>query len=1097
MSALPIFATMLSPEEINTVGRRAAGLTGRRPRNGGIQHSDGETAGAAFQPRLEMWMAEAADGSADLFGKRLDWDGIPAGTAASLLEGEWPLPENGRPEWLKFLERFSTRNAASPWATVAAGVSDASPAPFASACRPFLTAALEMFKADGPPAGTGVDPSIIAAATRGLLLELSKFTAPVLARRFKEYLKLHGALPDISSSRHYDAFSGYLSEGSGWTNILLEYAGLARLMAVVCVGWARETREFLTRLENDRPELRRVFGLSAEGQGAFPMLKSVLSGISDRHGGAGTVKVLEFANGQKLVYKRRPLELEADFHQLLRALKEQGLECAPPALRVLPRDGYGWVEHAAAGPVESGEALESWFKKAGSLLCLMHLLGGNDGHMENVIATSGGPVLIDLETLLQPELGRNDRNNPGTGTFSEAARRVQDSVLQTGLLPLWQRGRQGALYDIGGLTGEGGYESPAPRQVWENTGTDGICPAWRRGIALGLKNLPVFEGARHSAARHLPALCAGFSATWRALQAHAGAVHAALAQWDTAPLRVLLRPTTHYASLLERSLAVDPLKRGIDRSLIFEALRRQFVRSYPARPLLWPAVDHEVEALENGDIPVFFVRAGGRDLLDAEGRCVVGNAFSKSALDASQTKLGNLTEAGLRRQLEMIATAFIRPGDRAVPEAPPSEAAAPVDYQELLKTVPLISGDGFVKAAVMLGGQILNSAIRGKDGFVTWLAPAFLHPDQKEQRGVSYYLYDGAAGMALFLAALAKVTDSEPARKTALAALDPVRAILDSPNAASMISREGIGGCSGLGSLVYALTVVSRLLEVPELLERARRVSRLLDDERIARDQSLDIVSGSAGAILSLLALHRACGDPEVLARAVACGEHLLSHAERVGDDALAWPSWPDQLLLAGYSHGAAGCATALVELFKATGEARYGDATRAALRYERGLFDPEAENWPILMPDGGSRLASTWCHGAPGILLSRAAFLGVFGEQEDAVLRAEMEAARRTTLAAGLSGVDHLCCGTMGRVEILHATAAAMPESSGMEMARLGATLTVRRAQQRKAFSLQTDAVRNAVFQPGFFRGSSGIGHTLLRLARPDLVPSVFTWDI
>lgn len=1132
MSALPIFATMLSQEEIDLTGRRAAGLTGRLQSASAVSVTADSAAAAVtvgastgssgsvlepFKERLELWMAEAADSNPELFAKRLDWDGIVAGDAASFLSDESPVSTKGRAAWLEFLELFSSPNDLSPWTGVVAEVTANSDAPFAAAFRPFLLSALTLFDPEGPSVGPLWDSSIPAFAASGLLTELSRFTAPVLARRFSEYLKLRGALPDSTSSRHLQVFTEYLNHGSGWTNILLEYAALARLMATVCMGWAEENHQFLTRLQADSALLERFFNLStgtadtAGSSGKMPALKAVKAGISDRHNGAGTVKLLEFTNGRKLVYKRRPLELEADFHQLCRTLKAEGLDCAPPALTVLPRKGYGWVEHAHAEPVQDEAALELWFNKAGSLLCLMHLLGGNDGHMENVIATAEGPVLIDLETLLQPNFGGNAAQNgagsgsgSGAGTFTEAARRVQDSVLQTGLLPLWQRGRQGALYDIGGLTGEGGYESPVPRQIWENVDSDGICPAWRRGIARGLNNLPVLDGHRHSAAKHLPALCAGFSKTWRALQSHAGSVHAALSQWADAPLRVLLRPTTHYASLLERSLGVDALKRGIDRSLIFEALRRQFVRNHQARPLLWPVVDNESEALENGDIPVFFVRAGSLNLEDAEGRLLVENAFSRSALDASLTKLGSLTETELRRQLDMIATAFIKPGGNsgALDALPAETVAAPVNYDELLRTVPLISDEGLVKAATMLGSQILNSAIRGRDGFVTWLAPAFLHPDQKEQRGVSYYLYDGAAGMSLFLAALAKVTGSEAAQKTALAALEPVRAILDSPQAAAMINREGIGGCSGLGSLVYALTGVSRLLDAPELLERAVRVSQLIDDTRIGRDQSLDIVSGSAGAILSLLALHRATGDASVLDRAIACGHHLLANAEKVGDDGLAWKSWPDRIMLAGYSHGAAGCAAALCALFKATGDRQFGDAARAALRYERGLFDSRAENWPILLPGGGSRFASTWCHGAPGILLSRAGFCGVFGREEDLILQAEMETARRTTLAAGLSAIDHLCCGTMGRVEILHTTAAALPENltgadRSLTLAKLGATLTIRRAQQRKAFSLQADPVRNAVFQPGFFRGSSGIGHTLLRLARPDLVASVLNWDI
>lgn len=1081
MSAAVVSDTVFSPDDIRVISRKAIGLSRR------VAGDPGGTGGGT-EARLELWKLECAGGSEELFRKRLEWDGIAPETAASLLtdEAEGNAAER-RAEWVEFLAGLRRDAGESLWFNTAVKAVEDSDAPFAPACLLFLVGALERFQPEGPD--QEARRRLVERAALDLLREICKIAAPVLGRRFQEYLRGHGAEPDFKRSGHYRAFTATLSVGGEWTEILKENAGLARLIAVICLGWARETREFYQRLDADFEELRSFF---PEIDGAE--LRLARSGVSDRHQGAGTVRVLEFSNGRKLIYKRRPLELEADFHDLLRTLEAEGLESAPPALRVLPKEGYGWVEHAVSAPVKSAAELETWFQKAGGLLCLMYLLGGNDGHMENVVATSAGPVLVDLETLLQPGTGNRGAE---AGTFSLAARRVEDSVMRTGLLPVWQRGRRGALYDIGGLTGEGGYESPAPRLVWENIGTDGIGPAWRRGIALGLNNLPVFNGARHSAAKHLPALCAGFFDTWHFIQARPDFIRTALSKWRNAPLRVLLRPTTHYAALLERSLAVEALKTGVDRTLIFEALRRSFVQNHAVRPPLWAAVDREVEALEDGDIPVFFVKAGGRDLLDGEGRTVVENAFSSSALEVCLAKIGGLTGAGLQRQVEMIGAAFIKPGTDPAMELPSSEAAASVDYDHLLATVPLISGDGFIKAATIIGGQIINAAIRGRDGFVTWLAPAFLHPDQREQRGISYYLYDGAAGISLFLAALAKVTGVEAAAKTALAALEPVGAILDSPHAESMISREGVGGCSGLGSLVYALTVVSRLLDAPELLERARRVSRLIDETRVARDQTLDILGGSAGAIYALLALHRATGCPDALERAKLCGEHLLSRAEPVGDDALAWPSWPDRLLLAGYSHGTAGAAAALAALFKITGDLKFAEAARAALRYERSIFDPSAGNWPVPLPGGGSRVVSTWCHGAPGILLSRLEFLGLFGAEEDARLLDEMETARRATLAAGLSGVDHLCCGTMGRVEILHAAAARQSDGRNLELAKLGATLTLRRAQQRKAFSLQTDPVRNSVFQPGFFRGVSGIGYTLLRLARPDVIPSVFTWDI
>ncbi len=1038
------------------------------------------TSGAPVVPppggaRLELWMAEVAGGREALLQKRLTWDGLPFPPSPAVLADD--LPGTAPGPWLDFFLAMSSTPPACT--TLAAGALADTSIPFGQAFLPFVATALHLAGDEAAASGGRVGDAILPSLACALGCELSRLAAPVLAADYEA----HGGTGRAEFVRR-------LEDPAGWTETLVRFPALARLLATLCLGWAAETREFLGRLNADWNRLRDHFFPGAANDAT---LTAVEGGLSDRHAGAGMVKILRFSDGGRLVYKRRPLALEADFHEFLRDLAAAGLTCAPPALRVLACDGYGWVGHASAAPVQDAAALTAWFEKAGSLLCLMQLLGGNDGHMENIIATADGPVMIDLETLLQPRLGSADPARGGT--FALAARQVQDSVLQTGLLPLWQKGRQGRLYDIGGLTGEGGYESPVLRLVWENTGTDAIRPVWRTMVASPLDNLPALDGIRHPAGRHLQSLCAGFAATWRFLASHRDLLSTTLAKWAEAPLRVLLRPTSHYAALLERSLGGDNLKNGVDRSLIFEALRRPFLQNHEERPALWAAVAEEIAALEAGDIPLFYVRAGERDLLSHAGDVVVPAAFAQSALDSAGTRLGTLDEPRLARQLEMIAGAFIETGSTL--SAPASQANEPeVDYQALLKMTTLVSDEGLLTAANFLGNQIKGAALRGRDGFVTWLAPGATQPDRQDQRGVSYYLYDGAAGMSLFLAALASVTGDAAARETALAALGPVKAILSSRTAAEMIKREGVGGCSGLGSLVYSLAVISSLLHEPGLLDQAVQLSAFIDAPRIAADQSLDIVSGSAGAIHALLALHRLTEDAAVLDRARACGHHLLEKAVRAGDGGLAWPSWPDRLLLAGYSHGTAGIASALLALGRATGSEKFTTAARAALQYERGLFDPIAGNWPMLLAGGDSRCVSTWCHGAPGILLSRLGFLGQFGKEEDALLRDELATAARTTLRAGLSQVDHLCCGTMGRVEILHAASRTLGGRT-LEIARLGATLTLQRARQRKAFSLQTDPVRNAVFQPGFFRGTSGIGYSLLRLAHPDTLPSIFTWQV
>ena len=53
-------------------------------------------------------------------------------------------------------------------------------------------------------------------------------------------------------------------------------------------------------------------------------------------------------------------------------------------------------------------------------------------------------------------------------------------------------------------------------------------------------------------------------------------------------------------------------------------------------------------------------------------------------------------------------------------------------------------------------------------------------------------------------------------------------------------------------------------------------------------------------------------------------------------------------------------------------------------------------------------------------------------------------------------------------------------------------AEVVVDRAVARGHFRLSGPGVDYRVFDPGFFRGLSGIGYVLLRLAAPDRLPSI-----
>jgi lantibiotic modifying enzyme len=200
-----------------------------------------------------------------------------------------------------------------------------------------------------------------------------------------------------------------------------------------------------------------------------------------------------------------------------------------------------------------------------------------------------------------------------------------------------------------------------------------------------------------------------------------------------------------------------------------------------------------------------------------------------------------------------------------------------------------------------------------------------------------------------------------------------------------------------------------------------------------------------------------------------------------------AWRLPEQAFPLAGFSHGACGIALALARLGDRTGDARYLATAEEALAYERSLYDHSERNWPDLRqttPGARPKFLTTWCHGAPGIALGRVELPNVTLLPE---VLAETSLALETTAAVGIDAVDHLCCGGLGRADIL-LEAGMRLASPGLVSAsrRLVSTVTAR-ADSEKAFRLFPD-IERTVFNPGMFKGMAGIGYALLRQVRPSL---------
>jgi len=288
-----------------------------------------------------------------------------------------------------------------------------------------------------------------------------------------------------------------------------------------------------------------------------------------------------------------------------------------------------------------------------------------------------------------------------------------------------------------------------------------------------------------------------------------------------------------------------------------------------------------------------------------------------------------------------------------------------------------------------IGERLVLDAVWYRDR-CNWVG---VEPGAQAHRALGPDLGGGTAGIALFLAQLHAATSNEAVRHTALGAIDQALAYVD--------QAPGDGLYAGRLGIAYAAARCGLLLGDERLLRRSARLCR----GRWAREPgAFDVMSGTAGVIVALLALARLHDDERLLQRARPLGD-ALSQGARRGPEGWSWPVPGDRRAhsLCGIAHGAAGAAWALLELFAATGERCHREAAERALDYERHWFDAQERNWPDLRGierrerRGSFRppFAITWCHGAPGIALSRLRAWEILGDDR---YRAEALIALRTT---------------------------------------------------------------------------------------------------
>lgn len=937
----------------------------------------------------------------------------------------------------------------------------------------------------------GWDQAALDVVLDDLRATLSRWSGRALYSWFQARLPVRSGLDEMlarasgsaAPATEYRRFVEEMADG-GLARFLHEHAFLARALAQTTVGRLEAAQELHARLVLDRPAIEASLG----GGQPLGSVTAIDLGKGDPHRGGRRVATLTFESGLSVVYKPRSVGMEREVATFLRWLDSHGAPVALRAIEVIERDDYGWVEHVRNTDCADPDAVGRFYRRAGALLCLLHLLEAQDCHYENVMAVGEDPVLVDAECLFHHRLPQ-EAWGPAFSAQQRAASAVSLSPARTGYLPYWTLSRDRTVaFDTSGLTG-GSDRRTADRVLeWVDVNTDRMSFVRSRATTAEQHNLPRLDGSTVPVGGHTTAFRDGFAATYRFLRENRDlltAPHGPLEGFRGRSSRIVVRSTNVYGALLTM-LMDSPLRQrdGFASGIVLE----QLGRGYLGETQVPPTLAIERRGLYRLDVPVFTAPVDSTDLHGDEGTVVAG-FFAEPSYGVVLQRLAAMGEEDLATQLRMIDAVFqchLPGADRRGSRA----SATPSPAREATGTV---SGERQISVARRLAHELDEQAIRGDGGSLTWIAPQFVALTERLQlRPLGPSLYDGVAGIAVFYAALHRVTGEAAYRERALGCWRTLREQGEgSPVPERPFSHLGTGAGTGIGGILYAAVLAEQLLGDPTFLDDAHALVRSLDTGTIESSGSLDVLSGTAGLLLGLLAVHRRTGDPDSLRLARACGEQLVRERVRSPQGELTW-SGADGALLTGFSHGAAGITHALAQLYRETGEASYLTAAEEGVRYEQAVFDPGTGNWPDLrLTTGRKEPGVSWCHGAPGIALSRVGWPGATDTTAD------VEAGLRLVRGLVRDRValsDTLCCGRVGLVDILLSASGRLGRPELREEA--GALADRVAAAADEVGFTYSHLLPRGVFQPGLFVGAAGVGYEQLRLSHPDLLPSVLLFE-
>lgn len=847
------------------------------------------------------------------------------------------------------------------------------------------------------------------------------------------------------STDRFHFFVEWMGGKENLTNLYKKYESMAKILSIITFDYMEFVREILNNINNDYDELTKFFELPKDS-----ILENVEFGAGDTHHNGRTTCYINFSSGLKILYKDRNLEVAMTYYKIIEFinnnLPQDMLDLK--VYKVLPKKNYSYEEFIEHVECEDKTIIANYFRRFGQLLGVSYFLNGTDFHKENLIASGKYPIIIDLETLIQNDIGNEIKSN----TLKKISENIRKSVVSTALIPTNVFGvDKNKILDFSAINVQ---EQITPFEVLVpvNIEKDNMKLVYKQIKVENSKNIPMYQGQSISYSDYKDEIILGFKMMCDFfVNNKTFFLNELYPLFSGNVIRILIRNTQTYFKVLQESTHPDFMKNFLEKDKLFENL-------WTIRIKDTKIVESEYASLCKHDIPFFYSKTDSTSIYDADGK-EYRNFFEIPSYQLLIDKLNKFKDKDLREQIDLLNITLC------------SNNNVDKFFTSSELNLNVNTKYDLIEEAVKIEQEIRDRLYydENKNEFV------FLEYciEKNNLKTMSYDLYSGTSGLILFYFYLYEQTKNIDYYNMYIKIYDSCKKITMIYLKNEERKNENLSdSCiSGIYSLLYPAIKIYEKTGKYAIKNDINTIFNHID-EKIQSFIEYDWVNGLSSILHLTINMYESTNDIEYLQRILKYKEKLENILD-INEKKV------------GYAHGVSSLIYIFARINNIFPDKNNIIYIKEFLKFEDDNF---IRNQGWALDDKGLR-NNSWCNGNIGVIVARAKAIKYIDDQELIDILEESIQRISENDIVKIYDLDILCHGNIGITEFYIQKYLCSNNKLYLDKAQIVAMSIIERANYNNQYITNNLSYYHNL---GLFTGLAGIGYQLLRLNDLNSVPSL-----